>query len=71
MTRTVMLLNANGQNNLIDIDLGNMLLPANTVTGVYVTTTPTNGNDIYLSNGNAGVERRAGTAVSPAAKVTP
>lgn len=48
--------NANGQNNLIDIDLGNLLLPANTITGWYVTTTTTNGNDIYLTNGNAGVD---------------
>lgn len=51
--------NANGQNNLIDIDLGNQLLTANSTTGVYITTTPTNGNDIFLTNGDAGVDAGA------------
>jgi len=51
--------NANGQNNLIDVDLGNLLLPPNQTFGFYFTTTTSAGNDIYLTNGNAGVDAGA------------
>jgi PKD repeat protein len=51
--------NANGQNNLIDIELGNLLLTANSVTGMYITTTTASGNDIFLTNGNGGVSNRS------------